>query len=86
MPYFAYNVGGWVQKEGKMCLRNKSMAPTDTASVCRREMRIGIANDDRPLEPNPTVNTFFRYNLIEYFYLDPTLCEPRTIEILSMHA
>ena len=27
MPYFAYNVGGWVQKEGKMCLRNKSMAP-----------------------------------------------------------
>ena len=35
MPYFAYNVGGWVQKEGKMCLRNKSMAPyheTDTVS------------------------------------------------------
>ena len=28
MPYFAYNVGGWVQKEGKMCLRNKSMAPS----------------------------------------------------------
>ena len=27
MPYFAYIVGGWVQKEGKMCLRNKSMAP-----------------------------------------------------------
>ena len=27
MPYFAYNVGGWVQKEGKMCLCNKSMAP-----------------------------------------------------------
>ena len=27
MYYFAYNVGGWVQKEGKMCLRNKSMAP-----------------------------------------------------------
>ena len=27
MAYFAYNVGGWVQKEGKMCLRNKSMAP-----------------------------------------------------------
>ena len=27
MPYFAYNVGGWVQKEGKICLRNKSMAP-----------------------------------------------------------
>ena len=27
MSYFAYNVGGWVQKEGKMCLRNKSMAP-----------------------------------------------------------
>ena len=27
MPYFAYIVGGWVQKKGKMCLRNKSMAP-----------------------------------------------------------
>jgi hypothetical protein len=27
MPYFAYNVGGWVEKEDKMCLRNKSMAP-----------------------------------------------------------
>ena len=27
MPYFAYIVGGWVQKEGKSCLRNKSMAP-----------------------------------------------------------
>ena len=27
MAYFAYNVGGWVKKEGKMCLRNKSMAP-----------------------------------------------------------
>ena len=27
MPYFAYIVGGWVQKEGKFCLRNKSMAP-----------------------------------------------------------
>ena len=27
MPHFAYNVGGWVQKLGKMCLRNKSMAP-----------------------------------------------------------
>ena len=27
MPYFAYNVGGWVQKESKMCLHNKSMAP-----------------------------------------------------------
>ena len=27
MPYFAYIVGGWVQKEGKMSLRNKSMAP-----------------------------------------------------------
>ena len=26
MPYFAYIVGGWVQKEGKFCLRNKSMA------------------------------------------------------------
>ena len=25
MPYFAYIVGEWVQKEGKMCLRNKSM-------------------------------------------------------------
>ena len=25
--YFAYNVGGWVQKVGKMCLRNKSMTP-----------------------------------------------------------
>ena len=23
MPYFAYNVGWWVQKEGKFCLRNK---------------------------------------------------------------
>ena len=30
MPYFAYNVGGWVQKEGKMCLRNKSMAPYES--------------------------------------------------------
>ena len=28
MPYFAYIVGGWVQKEGKFCLRNKSMAPS----------------------------------------------------------
>ena len=27
MPYFAYIVGGWVQKKGKMCLCNKSMAP-----------------------------------------------------------
>ena len=27
MPYFAYIVGGWVQKEGKFCLRNTSMAP-----------------------------------------------------------
>ena len=27
MPYFAYIVSGWVQKEGKMCLCNKSMAP-----------------------------------------------------------
>ena len=27
LPYFAYNVGGWVQKVGKMCLRNKSMTP-----------------------------------------------------------
>ena len=27
MPYFAYIVGGRVQKEEKMCLRNKSMAP-----------------------------------------------------------
>ena len=27
MPYFAYIVGGWVQKEDKFCLRNKSMAP-----------------------------------------------------------
>ena len=27
MPYFAYIVGGWVQKEGKFYLRNKSMAP-----------------------------------------------------------
>ena len=27
MPYFAYIVGGWVQKKGKMCLHNKSMAP-----------------------------------------------------------
>ena len=27
MPYFAYIVGGWVQKESKSCLRNKSMAP-----------------------------------------------------------
>ena len=27
MSYFAYNVGGWVQKEGKTCLRNKNMAP-----------------------------------------------------------
>ena len=27
MPYFAYIVGGWVQKEEKMCLHNKSMAP-----------------------------------------------------------
>ena len=26
MPYFAYNVGGWVQKEGKICLHNKDMA------------------------------------------------------------
>ena len=34
MPYFAYNVGGWVQKEGKMCLRNKSMAPNETINVC----------------------------------------------------
>ena len=33
MSYFAYNVGGWVQKEGKMCLRNKSMAPYH-ASLC----------------------------------------------------
>ena len=32
MPYFAYNVGGWVQKEGKMCLRNKSMAPNDSSN------------------------------------------------------
>ena len=30
MPYFAYIVGGWVQKEGKFCLRNKSMAPYPT--------------------------------------------------------
>ena len=27
MPYFAYNVGALVQKEDKMCLSNKSMAP-----------------------------------------------------------
>ena len=27
MPYFAYIVGGWVQKEDKFCLCNKSMAP-----------------------------------------------------------
>ena len=27
MPYFAYNVGGWVQKKAKMGLCNKSMAP-----------------------------------------------------------
>ena len=27
MPHFAYIAGGWVQKDGKMCLRNKSMAP-----------------------------------------------------------
>ena len=30
MCYFAYDVGGWVQKEGKMCLRDKSMAPNGT--------------------------------------------------------
>ena len=30
MPYIAYNVGGWVQKEGKICLRNKSMAPNQS--------------------------------------------------------
>ena len=40
MPYFAYNVGGWVQKEGKMCLRNKSMAPNGTLAsaivLCKR--------------------------------------------------
>ena len=28
MPYFSYIVGRWVQKEGKFCLRDKSMAPT----------------------------------------------------------
>ena len=28
MPYFACIVGGWVQKKGKFCLRNKSMAPS----------------------------------------------------------
>ena len=33
MAYFAYNVGGWVQKEGKMCLRNKSMAPYFTIVI-----------------------------------------------------
>ena len=26
MHYFAYIVGGWVQKDSKICLRNKSMA------------------------------------------------------------
>ena len=29
MPYSAYNVGGWVQNEGKMYLRNKIMAPKE---------------------------------------------------------
>ena len=29
MPYIAYIVGGWVQKEGIMCLRNKNMAPQE---------------------------------------------------------
>ena len=27
MHYFAYTVGGWVQKVDKMCLRNKSTTP-----------------------------------------------------------
>ena len=27
MHYFAYIVDGWVKKKGKLCLRNKSMAP-----------------------------------------------------------
>ena len=27
MPYFAYNMGGRVQKEDKVYLRNKSIAP-----------------------------------------------------------
>ena len=45
MPYFAYIVGGWVQKEGKMCLRNKSMAPmickiTCDMQVCMRYARL----------------------------------------------
>ena len=31
MSYFADNVGGWVEKQGKMCLRNKSMVPNHSS-------------------------------------------------------
>ena len=40
MPYFAYIVGGWVQKEGKFCLRNKSMAPNSRSSARQRKRTI----------------------------------------------
>ena len=33
MPYFAYIVGGWVQKEGNFSLTNKSMAPSKPTGI-----------------------------------------------------
>ena len=44
MPYFAYIVGGWVQKEGKFCLRNKSMAPydEDISKTSRKKISFAI--------------------------------------------
>ena len=38
MHYFAYIVGGWVEKKGKLCLRNKSMAPKVTIARQGREL------------------------------------------------
>ena len=43
MPYFAYIVGGWVQKEGKFCLRNKSMAPY-TNSIWKPKVFVNYTN------------------------------------------
>ena len=43
MPYFAYIVGGWVQKEGKFCLRNKSMAPKKQFVFHSRRKIEGVA-------------------------------------------
>ena len=45
MPYFAYIVGGWVQKEGKFCLRNKSMAPKSKSEVLSYISFLEVIND-----------------------------------------